>query len=142
MKKSPLLEQLRRETTEEVKRGVDLSFEIADRIVEILSKKKLTQRVFANKLGKSETEISKWLRGTHNFTTKTLAKIEVVLGEPIIEVTGKPSNTEIVFIHIPINENFIFSVPYCENRDNIPLKSDFTASSKNYVTLSPAESLN
>ena len=38
MKKNPLLEQLRRETTEEVKREVDLSFEIADRIFEILTK--------------------------------------------------------------------------------------------------------
>ncbi|MEA4936776.1 MAG: helix-turn-helix domain-containing protein [Paludibacter sp.] len=90
MKKSPLLEQLRRETTVEIKREIDLSFQIADRIFEILTKKNLTQRDLAAMLGKSEAEISKWMRGTHNFATKTIAKIEVILGEPIIEVTGKP----------------------------------------------------
>ena len=89
MKKNPILEQLRRETTEELKREVDLSFEIADRIVELLTKKNLTQRDFAKMIGKNEAEISKWLRGTHNFTTRTIVKIEAALGEPIIRVTGQ-----------------------------------------------------
>lgn len=142
MKKNPLLEQLRRETTEEVKREVDLSFEIADRIFEILSKKNLTQRDFASLLGKSETEISKWMRGTHNFTTKTIAKIEVVLGEPIIEVSGKTSKTEIVFVHIPTNESFKISGLRCDKRDNVPVKSDFTTSFPAYTRLIPNELLN
>ena len=39
-----------------------------------------------SRLGKNESEISKWMRGTHNFTIDTLVSIENVLGEPIIEV--------------------------------------------------------
>jgi transcriptional regulator with XRE-family HTH domain len=142
MKRNPLLEQLRRETTEEVKREVDLSFEIADRIFEILTKKNLSQRDFAKLLGKSEAEISKWMRGTHNFTTKTIAKIEVILGESVIEVTGKPAKTEIVFIHIPMNESFKFNGKHCDNRDNIPVKSNFSTSFPTYARLNLAESLN
>lgn len=37
-------------------------------------------------LGKKEAEISKWMRGTHNFTIETLSSIENALGGPILEV--------------------------------------------------------
>ena len=37
-------------------------------------------------LGKSEAEISKWMRGTHNFTLDTIMNIEDVLGERILVV--------------------------------------------------------
>ncbi|MCZ8286906.1 MAG: helix-turn-helix transcriptional regulator, partial [Bacteroidia bacterium] len=41
------------------------------------------------KLGKSEAEISKWLSGTHNFTIRTLSKIEAELGESVITTPKK-----------------------------------------------------
>ena len=37
-------------------------------------------------LGKKEAEISKWMRGTHNFTIDTLVSIEQALDAPILEV--------------------------------------------------------
>ncbi len=37
-------------------------------------------------LGKKESEISKWMRGTHNFTIETISSIENVLGYPILQV--------------------------------------------------------
>ena len=40
----------------------------------------------AEALGKNEAEISRWMRGTHNFTIRTLAKISNVLGTPIVGV--------------------------------------------------------
>lgn len=71
---------------------VDFSFQIVDRIHEILDSKGLKQRDLAARLGKNESEISKWMRGTHNFTIDTLISIEDALGEPIISVC----NTEIL----------------------------------------------
>ena len=65
------------------------SFDIVDRIYEILQLKNLDQKDLALLLGKKESEISKWMSGTHNFTLKTLAKIEGVLGAPIIKVISK-----------------------------------------------------
>lgn len=62
---------------------VNRSFAIADQIFTILEKQGKTQRELAMALGKKESEVSKWLQGTHNFTLKTLAKIEQVLGEKI-----------------------------------------------------------
>jgi len=60
------------------------SFEISDYIVSLLKEKDWTQKDLADKIGKKESEISKWLSGTHNFTLKTLSKIEASLGKTII----------------------------------------------------------
>lgn len=37
-------------------------------------------------LGKKESEISKWMRGTHNFTIETILSIERVLDTHILKV--------------------------------------------------------
>ena len=73
----------------ETRRSVDLSFQIVDRIHEILLAKGLKQRDLALMLGKSEAEISRWMRGTHNFTIDTLISIEQALGSPILKVVGQ-----------------------------------------------------
>jgi transcriptional regulator with XRE-family HTH domain len=69
-----------------VKRFVDSSFEVVNKIHEILERQGKTQRDLANLMGKNESEISKWMQGTHNFTLKSIAKIESVLGEKLFEV--------------------------------------------------------
>lgn len=75
---------------------VDKSMETADRIHSILKRRNITQKQFAKKLGKSESEISKWLSGTHNFTYKTLSKIEFALGEEIIMIIDGESHKNIL----------------------------------------------
>lgn len=67
----------------EIKLLVSRSIAIAKQINRILERQGKTQKDLANLLGKKESEISKWLRGTHNFTIKTIGKIETVLGEQI-----------------------------------------------------------
>ena len=47
------------------------------------------QKDLALQLGKKEAEISKWMRGTHNFTIDTLVSIEQALDAPILEVVHK-----------------------------------------------------
>jgi len=71
---------------EEVSKFVDHSFDIVNKIHAILEKQGKTQRDLAVMLGKNESEVSKWMRGTHNFTLKSIAKIETVLGEKICTV--------------------------------------------------------
>ena len=70
----------------EVRDSVALSFRIVDRIHDILVEKGLKQKDLAQRLGKSEAEISKWMRGTHNFTIDTLVSIEDALEAPIVQV--------------------------------------------------------
>lgn len=69
---------------------VDTSFDLSDRIHEILESKGLTQKDLAEMLGKKESQVSKWMTGTHNFTIKTLALLEVKLGASIFQITNGP----------------------------------------------------
>ena len=87
MKTNALFQSCLSEVSEDVKAEIDLSFAIVDRIDAILKEKGMTQRELAEALGKNEAEISRWMRGTHNFTIRTLAKISNVLGAQIVGVS-------------------------------------------------------
>ena len=63
MKRSSILENRRRQVNPEIRESVDLSFQIVDRIHEILTSKGLKQKDLALLLDKKEAEISKWMRG-------------------------------------------------------------------------------
>ena len=76
-----------------VRQNVDLSFQIVNRIHEILVAKGLKQKDLASLLGKKEAEISKWMRGTHNFTIDTLVSIENALGAPILQVVHQEDSS-------------------------------------------------
>ena len=62
---------------------VSKSFDITDQILDILERRGISQKEFALLLDKNESEISKWMKGTHNFTEETIAKIELALNEPV-----------------------------------------------------------
>ena len=61
--------------------------DILDRVQAILERKGMKRRDLAAALGKSESEVSKWLAGEHNFTLRSIAKLEAVLGEEILTVS-------------------------------------------------------
>lgn len=86
MKRSSIIEARRQKVSPETRKRVDLSFMIVDRIHAILEERGLRQKDLATMLGKKESEISKWMRGTHNFTIETVSSIEDALGAPILQV--------------------------------------------------------
>lgn len=94
MKTNSLLDSIRENTSEDVKKRVDMCVSISNRIYELLETQGLSQRDFARKLGKTETEVSRWLSGTHNLTIATIAKMAVVLGDDIIITTELNQNSE------------------------------------------------
>ena len=71
---------------QDVRKQIDMSWAIADKIDALLKAKGMSQKEFAHLMGKTEPEVSRWLGGTHNFTLRTLAKISVVLGEDVIKI--------------------------------------------------------
>lgn len=85
---SNIQEERRAKVAPEVRQRVELSFLIVDRIHSILVEKGLKQKDLASILGKRESEISKWMSGTHNFTIETISAIENALGSPILQVVG------------------------------------------------------
>lgn len=85
MKKNIFYDILNRVPKEE-RRYYRLSRDIASYIYNILRTYNISQKEFAQKIGKSESEISKWLSGNHNFTLKTIAKIESILNYDLIKI--------------------------------------------------------
>ena len=52
----------------------------------------MTQKDLADKLNKKPSEINKWLKGEHNYTLKSIARLQVELGEAIIAVPDVDKN--------------------------------------------------
>lgn len=71
-----------------VRAQFNLTYDVAERLDSLLTQKGITQRALAQKLGKRESEVSRWLTGRHNFTLHTIALIEDAIGEKLIEVTN------------------------------------------------------
>ena len=84
-----MIDELRRGITPEMKLQMEISVAVANRIYDILEAKGMTQKELALKLGKTETEVSRWLSGTHNLTLSTISKVSVALGEDIVIIPGR-----------------------------------------------------
>lgn len=114
MEKSTLFEQcVEQFVTPEVDRQVDLAVDIANRLIDILSERRMSQKDLARLLCKTETEVSRWLMGTHNFTLATIAKIEVALGVEILTVS-RPIKVQPLF-SVGLN-----SMPYfCDSEEGV-----------------------
>ena len=106
MKKNPRFEERRRSIPNEIDIFVTRSFDIVDRIHEVLSMKNLSQKDLAVLLDKKESEVSKWMSGTHNFTLKTLVRIEDILGFPIIKVINKEKSREKQAMLLVVEKNY------------------------------------
>jgi transcriptional regulator with XRE-family HTH domain len=70
---------------------VRLSIEVVERIYDLMEKHAINQKELAVKLGKHPSEINKWLSGTHNFTFKTIIRLENIFGESILSVSQTTS---------------------------------------------------
>ena len=73
-------------TSESTKQEVSKNVAIAVKIIKTLRAQGKSRRDFARLLGKSESEITRWLSGFHNLELKTIYKIEKALGVDIIMV--------------------------------------------------------
>lgn len=88
MKTNRIMDEIRSSISPEMKLQMELSVAIANRIYEILEAKGMTQKEFAQLMGKTETEVSRWLSGTHNLTMATICKISAALGEDVVKVAN------------------------------------------------------
>lgn len=58
---------------------------IAAKIADAMRSNKMNQKQFAQKVGKTESEVSEWLSGDRNFTIDTLTEIGHILGVSFFE---------------------------------------------------------
>lgn len=74
--------------TPEEKAEARLSFQISNRLDELMHKNSLTKTQLAEAIGKRPSEITRWLSGEHNFTIATLSMLGTFFGEPIISIAN------------------------------------------------------
>jgi transcriptional regulator with XRE-family HTH domain len=90
---STIFKKLLDNVPESTKVEVRLSMDIAKRIHNLMRERNITQAELARMMGKDPSEVNRWLSGMHTFTTKTLAKLQDVFGQPIVAV---PNEIEMV----------------------------------------------
>ena len=86
MKTNKIMDEIRSTILPEMKLQMEMSVAIANRIYDILEARGMSQKDFARLMGKTETEISRWLSGAHNLTLATICKISSALGEDVVRV--------------------------------------------------------
>lgn len=86
---SEIFKKLLKEVPQENKVFIEKYSDLVIKINEILKEKGMTQKELSKNMRKSPSEISKWLNGEHNFTLRSISKLEVELGEILIEIPRK-----------------------------------------------------
>lgn len=100
--KSQILENILSNITKEEFDVTEEKMKLAIKIAEAIKAKGFEKKsAFAKKIGKQNSEISKWLSGTHNFTTETLILLQNELDIELINSTVT-DNVELRNIHIEI----------------------------------------
>lgn len=89
MKPKNTISNFNKSTEPDIHRFVEINLNIVEEIYAIMERKNITQKDLAQKLGKKESEISKWLTGMHNLTLRSIARLEVALGEDLILTSSK-----------------------------------------------------
>jgi transcriptional regulator with XRE-family HTH domain len=93
---------LEKNSNPEIDKLVEKNLAIANKIHNMLKERGLKPADLARMLDKKPSEISKWLTGNHTFTTKTITKIETVLGDDIIHIEPQK---EFVYLKVYVNQD-------------------------------------
>jgi transcriptional regulator with XRE-family HTH domain len=120
--RSKVAQRILAETPEETKIFAQLYADIVVRVNQLLKAKGFSQKDLADKLEKRPSEVNKWLIGEHNFTLRSLAKLEAELGEPVINVPQrKPMGTKdyvTVYRNNAINTDVAYTSVWKKSKSN------------------------
>jgi ribosome-binding protein aMBF1 (putative translation factor) len=81
---SPILDSLIATISNEELERTENKMRLAVKIADAIEATGLKKSEFAKKINKNNSEISKWLSGTHNFTTDTLLLLQKELGIKLV----------------------------------------------------------
>jgi len=91
--RSKIAKKILESTSEDELIFVSWYADIVIRIHELLESNGVSQKTLAERMGKTAPEISRWLSGEHNFTLKSLAKLQAELGGTILHIPHKTQFT-------------------------------------------------
>lgn len=90
------------ETSIETREEIKFQMDVLERIEELLNEKfDGKQKLLAEKLGKTEAEVSKWLNSAQNFTLRTLIKLQIAFGDDIIVVCTNSEKATFKQVKLP-----------------------------------------
>lgn len=99
-------QRYKKEIPESTHQAISHAMDILDRLNELLLRKfEGKQKLLAEKMGKSEAEVSKWFSGVQNYTIKTLSKLEEAFGEKIISTLSDSDSTNCELVKSHYNES-------------------------------------
>lgn len=84
IEKKNVVKRIRQRMKPENHQFVSKNLAITEQVYSLLKERGWSQKEFANRLGKHESEVSRWLSGLHNLTLESIVKMEVVLETEII----------------------------------------------------------
>lgn len=91
---SPLISGIMGEMTPVEKIQTAVKMRLAAKLDDLIRQRGWSKGDFADRVGKHPSEITKWLSGTHNFTTDTLSEIAIALGVTV-DVFFAPERVEV-----------------------------------------------
>lgn len=128
---STLLQELFDEITPLEMEQARIRMQLATCIEDLMNARGWNKSQFADNLGKNPSEITKWLSGTHNFTTNVLTEIAFAFGVDVSTLYGKiPVTVQLVYqtqvvVRSVASQYQIPQTPYAETIkdmiDNFPL---------------------
>ena len=128
--RSKILDELLKETPKDVEIFVDWYADLVVRVNQLMREKGISQKDLADRMDKNPSEISKWMSGEHNFTLRSLAKLQAELGAPLIEVPQR--RTQPIYIG---NET-------CRHRFFVSKKQNVTSPELKLIKWEPATEKN
>lgn len=94
--KSQFVKNMINEIPEDIKLFSSIYTELTLKINEALKSQGLSQKDLAERLEKKPSEVSKWLNGEHNFTLRSLCKLQCELGIELIKIPREEIFEELV----------------------------------------------
>jgi len=84
--RSEVAKRMMNSMPEDVKIFADKYADLVVRIHQLLKAQGINQKSLAERLGKQPSEIHKWLNGDHNFTLRSICRLEAELGASLLVV--------------------------------------------------------
>lgn len=103
---TPITDWLEEHKNPEIDRFIAKNLVIAEKVRLALNEKGWRAKDLAKAMGKSPSEVSKWLSGTHNLTLKSIVKMEIALDITLIHTAPVKAYEYVYLGTVKSNEDY------------------------------------
>lgn len=129
---SDILSEIFDEISPQEQKRTDNRMLLAAKIKDGMNAKGWRKTNLAEALGKNNSVVTKWLSGTHNFTSDTLSDIQDVLGIKLLAVEDK-MEPQVIHFHVQVTSTAVNNPGICH--PNPLLNALYSSQTKNNVAL-------